>query len=465
MRPSWSIASRLTRWYALTIGLLVVSVTAISTWFVSESIARELDALVLEELDEMGAAFPITGRTRDDFTAIAHDLNREHPENPFAWRVWSAETGELWQEVGNKWLVDQMPDSPEALGRTSAPTAGLRYRLERIEPDLVMGLMVDGSWQVALLRRMFLLFGLVTIVFASLAIALGSWFGRRLAGHLRSVASQVRAVQAPSVDANLQVEGAPEEIRQVADALSEMLRNIRRESDRARLMTAGLAHELRSPIQNLIGEASVALLRGRSDPEYRKVIESQVEELRDLARVVDNLVALCSPLAAETPVALERFDLGEEAQMRLHKDRAQAARTGVELELAVEGNLSVDGDREALLLALHNLVSNAIKWSPRGGSVRVVLRGERERIEVLVDDSGPGIPTAERERIFEPFYRGPSADKGRIGYGLGLALTRTAVRAHGGRIEVETSPSGGSRFRIEIPRGGPTPTGPLRGAA
>ncbi len=464
MTQSWSIAGRLTRWYALTIGVLVVAVTSITAWFVSESIARTLDALVLEEVDEMQAHFATSQKTPEDFAELARRFNLEHPENPLAWRAWSRSTGEVWQEVGSERLLGEMPAEPGVIGRTFAPARGLRYRMEELEPDLVMCLVVDGSWQVALLRNFLALLGLVTLVFAALAIALGSWFGRRLAGHLRSVADQARAVTAPSADAKLQVQGAPEEICEVADALCEMLRNIRRESDRAQLMAAGLAHELRSPIQNLVGEADVALLRERTAPEYRKVIESQLEELRDLARVVDNLVMLCSPSAANGATALERFDLGREAEMRLRKFRTGADRTGVAVDLEAEGDLTVDGDRETLLLALHNLVSNAIDWSPRGERVRVSLRGNADAIEIVVDDAGPGIAETERESIFEPFYRGPSADKGRIGYGLGLALTRTAVVAHGGSIEVGVSPSGGARFRIEIPRTSPARNG-VRGAA
>lgn len=453
MSRSWSIAGHLTRWYALIIGLLVVTVAGISAWFLDESIARELDALVVEELHEMEAAFPNTARTLADFGELADEFDREHSANPLAWRVWDMETGEVWGEFGQRRMLHELPSEPGELGVTMTPRSGIRFRAEELCDGLVLGLLVDGSWQLALLRKLLLLLAIITVVAGLAAIAFGGLLGKRLAAHLQSVAEQARAVQVPTDDARLQVEGAPEEIREVADALCEMLAKIRRESDRARLMTAGLAHELRSPIQNLLGEAEVALLRERSAEEYRAVIESQMEELRDLARVVDNLISLCSPSPEDSSVVLEHFDLGQEADLRLRRDRAQAGRRGVELLLEASGDLAVDGDREALLLALHNLVSNAVKWSPADGRVRVRLSGTEEEVEMTVDDTGPGVEPAERERIFEAFYKGKSTERGRVGYGLGLALTKAAVLAHGGSIEVAESPLGGARFRIRIPRG------------
>jgi two-component system heavy metal sensor histidine kinase CusS len=234
-----------------------------------------------------------------------------------------------------------------------------------------------------------------------------------------------------------------------------MLVNIEREADKARLIVAGLAHELRSPIQNLLGEAEVTLLRQRSADEYRAVLVSHIDELRDLGRVVDNLVLLCASQDAVRGRDLESFDLGHEAELRLSKDRDRAEQEGLHLELSRIGDLSFHGDREALLLALRNLATNALKWSPPGGTVRVQLIGDGERVEILVDDAGPGVPPAFRERVFELFFQGPALHGKRAGYGLGLALTRTAVIAHGGSIRIEDAPGGGARFRVELPRARP----------
>jgi signal transduction histidine kinase len=127
----------------------------------------------------------------------------------------------------------------------------------------------------------------------------------------------------------------------------------------------------------------------------------------------------------------------------------------VRLDLESHGDTHVSGDREALLLALRNVVANAIQWSPAETTVAVELTGEPDAIRVTVDDAGPGIPAADRERIFEPFHRGSPPGGRRVGYGLGLALTRSAVQAQGGRVTVEDSALGGARIRIIVPRGVP----------
>jgi signal transduction histidine kinase len=196
-------------------------------------------------------------------------------------------------------------------------------------------------------------------------------------------------------------------------------------------------------------------MRPRDAAEYRRVLESHYEEIASLGRVVDNLVALCSP-GSPCSAPRERFDLAGEARLRLGREHQEAERHGVRLELGSHGDTHVSGDREALLLALRNVVANAIQWTPAGGTVAVDLAGEAVAIQVTVDDAGPGIPVSDRERIFEPFHRGSQRNGRRVGYGLGLSLTRTAVEAHGGSVTVEDSALGGARFRIVVPRGGAT---------
>ena len=112
-----------------------------------------------------------------------------------------------------------------------------------------------------------------------------------------------------------------------------------------------------------------------------------------------------------------------------------------------------DADREAMLRALRNLVSNAVQWTPQGGQVNVTIAATDLNVTLTVDDSGPGIPGPMRAKIFEPFARGGERGGERVGYGLGLAIVREAVEAHGGTVEVATSPIGGARFVVHIPRG------------
>jgi signal transduction histidine kinase len=167
--------------------------------------------------------------------------------------------------------------------------------------------------------------------------------------------------------------------------------------------------------------------------------------------MVDNLVAFSSVDEARRRHLAETFDLAAEARLRLGREIERARKRGIELVLRADEPLVVAGDRESLLLALRNVVTNAIEWSPPGSRAEVRMLAGADGIEIVVDDGGPGVPAAERARIFEPFHTGRAANGRRVGFGLGLALTDSAVRAQGGRIEVGDSPLGGARFRIVLP--------------
>lgn len=449
MSAAWSVQHSLTSRLTGVMLLLVVTMTGLSVWFLGESASRRLAELSSEEIAEIRTAFSDAVPTREEFVRITVDLGAYHPGIRLAWRVWNAD-GSLLHEAGPRPLLDRAPHSPgpDAV-RLLAP--GLFWRTAPLDAQRIVGILVDGTGELEIVREHQILIAGAGAALAVLALLTGVLFARHVSALLRRVADSARAGASlvPDVGAD---SDAPEEIREVAEALADMRRSIRAGIERQNLLVAGLAHELRSPIQNIQGEAEVALLRKRAALEYRAVLESQVEELRDLARAVDNLVSLCSPAAPQAASDLEDFDLGHEAQLRLDREVSAAARRDVRLRIAAKGELGFRGDREAILLALRNVVGNAVAWSPPGGAVDVTIEGCDGYVEVTVDDGGPGVPAAERDRIFQPFYRGRTSPGSRSGYGLGLSLTRSAVEAHGGSIVVGDSPAGGARFRLRLPR-------------
>lgn len=449
---SWSLARRVPLWFACSTAGLVLVTSAVSAVYIDRAVHEELDALANEELAEFVAVLEGSPSAIQEFGKTVDEAGSLHPDFGIGSRLWDGESGSVLAEHGVKIDLEKIPadhapnDEPVNLG------GGWRWRSARLGDGRILGVILDGSGVVARQRRFeIFLFGFASCVIFVSGLG-GLWIGRRVSMLLRRVAERARAVRATSDQVSLDVEDAPAEIREVSEALQTMLQNIREEARQNRLITAGLAHELRSPIQNLVGETEVALLRRRNEEEYRRVLVSHLEELRDLGRVVDNLVTLCSSQEAQASRAVERFDLGEQVHLRLAKEHGEALRSGIDLELTQRGDLVVEGDREALLLAVRNLVMNALQWTPRGRPVRVELFGERPQITITVDDAGPGVPPGIRGEIFKPFVRGPSRNGERVGYGLGLALTRTAVEAHGGTVLVADSPLGGARFVITLPR-------------
>ena len=449
-RP-WTLQARITSWVAVATTVVSLAILGLSFLYVRQALQREVAALASEEIQELRVKLSVLEDPGyEEFDAIAAVLDEEHPINPFAWHVWSTEDGTLLHSVGRPDLVAVSVPLRQPMDRTRRLGNRIFWTTSELDPKRRFGIVIDASAQAQVLRR-YAASGLVGLSAASLLAALGGWlFARRVGRQLNAIVEQVRDVKGTSQELELSMPHAPAEILEVAGALNVMLENIREESEKARLITAGLAHELRSPIQTMQGEVEVGLLRDRSGDEYRAILESQLDELRDFGRVVDNLVSFTSAPQEEGLRGAERFDLQEEARLRLSREVSLAARKGVELEIESDPELLVVGDREALILAIRNLVANAIQWSPEGGVVRLTLTRASEGIVVQVDDQGPGVPHEDRRRIFEPFVTRRAVSGRRMGYGLGLALASRAVESHGGSIEVGDSPSGGARFTLRL---------------
>jgi signal transduction histidine kinase len=450
-RRSWSVAARTTWWFGVTTAVLVIVICAISAVFLTRSTETQIDSLLAIGTEEFAADFRESQHTREEAAAIADTVQKHHADTRMAWRVWDSETHEVWGEFGNIEMLTATAPAPQPIGQSDDVPGAKRWRSEQVTPRYVAGLMVDGSGRMTALREFGALSLLLAVIAGVIAFGAGAVFIRRSCNLLRNVSEKVRNVHAATNTAELEIPDAPDEIRDIVDALQHALANIRAETDRAHLMTTGVAHELGSPLQNLIGETEVALLSDRTTGEYKRVLESHLEELRDLGNALGNLMTLCA-LDAGRGAELEKFDLAEEARLRLRREYSHADRCGVHLEVASHGDLSMRGDREALLLAIGNLVANAIDWAPNGSDVRLAMRGDASAVRITVDDSGPGVADVERPKIFEPFYRGPCANGKRAGYGLGLAIAKKAVETHGGSVEVARSPQGGARFEMQLPR-------------
>ncbi len=212
---------------------------------------------------------------------------------------------------------------------------------------------------------------------------------------------------------------------------------------------SSVTHDLRTPLSSI--KTSVTTLLGGSvhDPDQeRELLQTVLEETDRLNRLVGNIVDLARIRAGALTPAKEPGSVEEVLQSVLHRLAPQLA--SVTLRTLVRPGLpEVMMDPVQIDQVLTNLLENAVRFSPPGGEVRVVVSRWRDGVQIRVSDQGPGVPPEERELVFEPFYRGSSA-AGR-GTGLGLAIARAIVLAHGGRIRMEGAPSGGASVVVELP--------------
>lgn len=462
----WSLRRRLTIWIAVGVSALVASGVTFVIWFMNDSLGRELDALVEEELAEL--TVPLRGQLLDKeaFLSVGGTLDAQHPEFLVSIRGFRQGSRRPWAESGFPWPTD----AAEPLSLTTEQIPGVRRGETAMSvsfadagtprPEIArFEILVDGSPRARHVRRVGAAFLVFVLLGGVLATASGALLSSRLSRVLREIADSAAAQR---LDANTLVPvsaGAPEEIRGVVEAIRSSVQQMREEHGRNVLLTAGLAHELRSPLQNALADTEVTLLRERSGEEYQETLRRIHDELHEFALVVDNLITMTAIRDTTGLGRRERFDFAEEAQMRLVRERSDARRKGVELRFEAHGDTAVDGDREALILMLRNLASNAVRWSPNGAVVEVGIDGRARDLVVYVQDEGPGVAEGERESIFEAFRQGAVPEGRRTGYGLGLALAKAAVQAHDGEICVADSAGKGARFEVKLPRG------PLRPAA
>jgi len=293
---------------------------------------------------------------------------------------------------------------------------------------------------------------------ASIALTaiLGWVAARRGLAPVREMAEMTQGISANRLGDRLQTASVPSELVDLAIAFNGMLARLEDSFQRLSDFSSDLAHELRTPISNLMTQTQVAISKARSADQYREVLYSNLEEYERLARMIADMLFLAKADNGLIVPSSEMVDLATEARELFGFYEAFAEEHGVGLVLTGEG--AVQGDRLMIRRALSNLLSNAIRHTPRDGSVKVLIeQSESGEIQLSVDNPGENIEPEHLPRLFDRFYRiDPSRQKASEGAGLGLAITKSIVEAHKGSIRAYSS-NGSTRFAITLPAAGAGP--------
>jgi signal transduction histidine kinase len=241
----------------------------------------------------------------------------------------------------------------------------------------------------------------------------------------------------------------------MAERLEESIDIIRRDRDRSRDFLADVSHELRTPIAALRTFNELLQQQAADDPEARaEFLESSAQQIERLDWLAQNLLELSKLDSGLVMLDLRPDDLRAAVESAVEQARPAAKRRGIEVTLSVPDRpLRIRHDPQRIGQVVTNLVGNALKFTPRGGSVEVAVRPKLEGAEIEVSDTGVGIDASELPHIFDRFYRGTLANEARgSGSGLGLAIVRSIVDMHGGNVTVESRLGKGSRFLVTLPR-------------
>ena len=238
------------------------------------------------------------------------------------------------------------------------------------------------------------------------------------------------------------------ELTPLTHAVDQLFGRLRQARERERSFIADAAHELRTPIAAMQVNAE-ALQERHLAPADRELLDGLVKSNARAGRLVAQLLALTRSDVSPSPRGAARVDLEALVQDSLAQCSPVAQAQHVELELESQPGSVVQGDEESLRMLVDNLIGNAIKYSPRGGAVRVRLHSDRAALELLVTDEGPGIAPEFRSRVFDRFFRMPGQTQ--AGSGLGLAIAKTVADRHGATLELANGPDGkGLQVRLRF---------------
>jgi len=380
---------------------------------------------------------------------------------------------EVWDRDGRsllraRRLTRDLPLDRGALARAAAgrlvwaeqhvgdvPVRSLYYPLVRLGPahaGHVLQVAAPLVMRDAMLRRLkLLLLGL--IVFGTGSAFVGSWWlARHVMSAVDEIIDQSEVIGASTLGGRIHAQAYTLEYRRLVQVLNTMLERLEHAFEAQRRFTADASHELRSPLTALQGELELALRRERGVDEYRRVIASALEEAHRLARTADDLLTLARADAGVLRPRLRAGDLAAVVERTCERLRSQAEARSIRLRLDTV-RAPVYMDPELVERLAYNLVHNAVKYTPEGGEVVVGVAPYEERVVLRVEDSGPGLPEAQLDRVFDRFFR---VDEARTrgeggGTGLGLSIVHAIAEAHGAQVTAGNRPEGGAIFRAVFP--------------
>src|SRR5437773_10399625 len=451
-----SIASQLILLFTLAAALLLACGLGVFYWVVVRHAFAEDNAVLADKVDALQTSF----EQRGGLEAVAAEFNTagSRKRAPFLVRVLDPTGATIGQTTGMETLLPANIFPPVASGEIPVPTehrvAGKSFALttRRAVADgqqFTIQVAQDRSSDEQVERRFGILVLLVLSgsILASVLIAIP--VTRRGLRPLEEMKLSLERIGPTHLKERVASANWPRELQPLAVAFDEMLERLEASFTRLSQFSADLAHELRTPIANILGEAQVALSRDRTSHAYREVIESTIAECERLSGIVDNLLFVARVDAAREPIERTRFDARAAVEKIATFYQTIAEDHHVAISCSGEGQIYAD---PALFeRAVGNLVDNALRFTPKNGSIQIALAEHAADFEVAVRDNGCGIGPEHLPRVFDRFYRAESS-RGSDGAGLGLALVKSIVELHGGSARIQSEVGRGTTVTLIFPK-------------
>lgn len=461
-----SIAARLTFWYALLSVALIASAGGVLYWVLTQRLHEEDDRLLAGKIAEARAVLLLHP---NNYAALREEVQHESETLPGIYiQVRNAQAGIVAENPVSHTLFDGgepfagNPLPEEERGRDWLARDGKRYRVmsgrfEAGAPFVVNAAMSLSKEEQFLTNYRRVLLLAVTVALA-IAVAAGYLIARRGLQPAARLAAIVDELGAGQLHRRIGEETWPEELKPLATNFDRLLSRLEESFARISRFSADIAHELRTPLHILGGEAEIALSKERSNAEYRACLESAVDEYDRLSRMVDALLFLARTEQPDARLDKHRLDLEQEIAAVCAFYQAMADEQEITLRGGGAGNVLADS--ALLRRALGNLVANALRHTARGGRVVIEAKATKtHEIEISVSDTGCGIAPEDLPRVFNRFFRADGArSRQGQGAGLGLAIVQSIMQLHGGSASIQSELDRGTVATLRFPTVGAADT-------
>jgi heavy metal sensor kinase len=491
-RLSRGLRFRLTASYALFFAMLLIAVAVLFRQRLDKVLERQVTAALDDQWAAMKGYLRIEKRRPSDRenkaawyydaadldeTRIVLDLKQMYLIADAKGQVILDEYGEravsaAYQYIGEdppaliKKRVEEMlkPEKTPTIWETRWDETGEQYRVragivwdQKHKQPYYVAIGTPLSQYSKILRGFTWIF--VAVIPGALVLgALLGWFmaGRSLQPVL-SVAQAAQRISGSNLSLRIPTREAGDELDYLILTFNRMIERLENSFQQMRQFSTDVSHELRTPITAIRGQLEVALFTAKTTEQYREAIFNALQDIDRLSQIVRALLLLSQAESGQLVLQKSRLDLSEVAGDLAEQFQIPAEESGVRLIADLPAECPAEVDRVQIERMLTNLLSNAIKFTPKGGEVRLTLKPHRDRVEILVADTGRGISSEHLPHIFERFYRVPGSGTGSApdeGLGLGLSFVAWIVKAHRGKIDVESHLGEGTRFRITLPSDG-----------
>ena len=455
---STSIVLRLSLYYGLLIALLLSVTSVLLYWSLSDELDRDDSQLLTTQVN---AVRQVIENKNPDIKLRDRWLQLTLLDSRFQTRILDTTTREVIAQTPHM----DVPASafPLAVGQPGTSNQWVsaqrsRFMLltalvdngDRIQPALTVQVALSKAIDDHLLKRYFERLSVIFFFGTVGGTALGALLAKRSLEPLKKMSAVASRVTAQSLHERINPDRWPPELKLLASSLDAMLCRLEESFNRMHQFSADLAHELRTPVHNLMGETEVALGRPRELSDYRALLESNLEEFGRLTRMIDSMLFIARADNKDFHIDFVLFDVRKELESLKEFFDAMAEERSVKVHCV--GNALAWGDPALFRRAVSNLLSNAMNVSPPGSTISMRVEDAGHETWVLVADEGPGVVLAKRDKIFDRFFR---IDEARThttgGAGLGLAIVQSILRLHGGTVVLHQTSSKGSIFKLAFP--------------